>query len=83
MDSMLRFKLTHAVTDHDRKLMRRKGWNSYAIAHYLRGVQEVESAVDGGMDLRKALTHNFCGRLLDVCLKAVGLPESTDAEQRF
>jgi hypothetical protein len=83
MDIHTRHKLSHAVTEYDRKQSTRKGYNMYALSLYLGAVQNAETEADAGIDLRKALVHNFTGRLLDVVLTAVGLPKSTDQEQRF
>lgn len=82
MDPRLRFKLSHAVTDYDRKQSRRKGHNPYALAHYLGAVQQIESAVDAGAELRSAILRRMTGRLADVVLKAAGLERMTDAEAR-
>ena len=75
--------LVHAVTEYDRKQSTRKGYNMWALPQYLRAIDNVEREIADGMELRPAITHNFCGRLLDVVLKSVGLSQSTDAEQRF
>lgn len=83
MDIHTHHKLTHALTEYDRKQSTRKYYNRYALPQYFGALQSVTEAVDGGQSLRKALTDNFCGRLLDVLLKSVGEPKSTDSEQRF
>lgn len=77
----LRHTLTHAVTEYDRKQSKRKGYNIYALAHYLGAVQEAMAEL--GLDtLRDTLVEHFNGRLLDVVLKAVGEAPSTREEQR-
>ena len=75
--------LLHALTTYDRKQMTKRGYNVYALAHYMGALHNIEAALAQGTDLRTALVGSFCGRLLDVCLKSVGLPKSTDSEQRF
>jgi hypothetical protein len=77
----IHFKLVHAVTEYDRKQSTRKHYNIYALAQYLQAIERVDSEIPA-KGLRAALTGNFNGRLLDVCLKAVGLPTSTVEEQR-
>ena len=76
------FQLSHAVTEYDRRRQGKRGYNVYALARYLGAVNEVEDAVRAGKSLRAALVANFNGRLLDVCLKAVGEAGSTSLEQR-
>lgn len=83
MDAPLNHKITHAVTEYDRKQSTRKGYSIYALSHYLGACQETATDVDSGIPLRQALTAHFCGRLLDVVLKAVGEAKSTDTEQRY
>ena len=78
----LHFKLSHAVTEYDRKQQGKRGYNVYALSHYLGAVNDVEDAVKSGKSLRSALVSNFNGRLLDACLKAVGELTSTSLEQR-
>jgi hypothetical protein len=76
-------KLAHAVTEYDRKQFGKRGYNPYALGQYLQAVANVDEDLAAGMDLRKAIVSNFNGRLLDRCLKAVGLETSTIEEQRF
>lgn len=78
----LESKLAHAFTVWDRKNSKRKGYNVYALAQYLTRVDEVVTDIRQGADVRAAITAGFCGRGLDVALKAAGLPKSTDTEQR-
>ncbi|MBU1621878.1 MAG: hypothetical protein KJ604_20675 [Gammaproteobacteria bacterium] len=77
-----RLKLSSALTAYDIRQSKRKGYNRYAIGHYLKALEQTERAIDQGEDIRSALVANYCGRLLDVTLKAVGLPLSTRDEQR-
>lgn len=75
-------RLAHAVTDYDRKQYGKRGYNPYALPQYLAAVASVDEELAKGVDLRKAIVSNFNGRLLDRCLKAVGLETSTVQEQR-
>ena len=75
--------LLHALTDYDRKQAAKPGMhNPYALPQYMRRLTEVQELVDGGATWRNALTRGFSGRLLDVCLRAIGEPKSTAEEQR-
>lgn len=82
MDIHIRHKLSHTVTEYDRKQSRKRGYNIYAISHYLGAVQEIETDIDNGADLRAAIIAHFNGRLCDVVLKACGLPLMTKDEAR-
>lgn len=82
MDPLTRHKLTHAVTEYDRKQSTRRGYNPYALSHYLGAVQQIETDVDAGADLRAAILDNLLGRLATAALKAVGLPALTLEESR-
>jgi hypothetical protein len=75
-------KLLMALTEYDVKQSRKKGYNPYALSHYMTALGEATSMMESGVTLRTALLKNFCGRLLDVCLKSVGEPTSTKQEQR-
>lgn len=76
-------KLLHAVTEYDRKQSTKRGHNMYALSHYLGALnQRVLPMIEQGVPVRQAILKGFCGRLADVCLRAVGEPKSTDAEQR-
>ena len=82
MNELQRIKLLSAVTEYDRKQSTKKFYNIYALAQYLMAVDRARDAMaDDGLTLRDALISAFNGRLLDVCLKAVGEPTSTKAEQ--
>jgi hypothetical protein len=80
--SMLHFKLTHAVTDFDRKQQAKRGYNIFALSQYLGAVSRIEEEIQAGRPIRDAIVSNLNGRLLDRCLKAVGEPTSTIQEQR-
>jgi len=83
MDMHVRHKLLHAATEYDRKQSTKKGYNVYALSHYLGAVQAIEEDVDHGMDLRKAIVTRTTGRLATALLKAVGLPALTAQEARY
>lgn len=84
LDALTRHKITHALTVYDEKESRKKYHNINALSLYFASLQDtVEPALAKGATLRQALCRGFCGRLLDVVLKAVGEPKSTDAEQRM
>lgn len=83
MDALVRHKLSHAATEYDRKQSTRKGYNMYALSHYLGAVQDIEEDVDKGVELRKAIVTRTTGRLATALLKAVGLPALTVEEARY
>ena len=80
-ETRLHFLLTHAVTEYDRKESRKRFYNRYALALYLGTVHSALEQITAGQSPRAALCASFNGRLLDACLKAVGEPRSTRAEQ--
>ena len=82
MNELQRIKLLSAVTEHDRKNSTKKGYNPYALAHYLIAVDNCRDLCSDGMGLRQAIVKSFCGRLMDCCLRAVGEKISTKEEQR-
>lgn len=87
IDARTRHALLHALTSYDRRqeaAARRPGryHNPYALAHYCGALQRTDERVAAGLTLREALVMSFCGRLLDVVLRAAGEPLSTDSEQR-
>ena len=75
-------KLISAATQYDEKQSKKKFYNPWALPQYIGRIQEISADLDKGADLRKALVTGLNGRLLDICLKAVGLPTSTKEEQR-
>ena len=75
-------RLIHAVTEYDRKQSTKRGYNIYALGQCVGRVQEVTADIQAGADIRNAITAAFTGRLLDVCLKAAGLPKSSTEEAR-
>ena len=82
-----RFKLVNAVTSYDRRQQARHQknprfyYNIWALPQYLQGVDNLLEELEAGQTLRKAITNQFSGRMLDACLKAVGETTSTLAEQ--
>lgn len=76
-------KLLHKLTSIDRRAAKRPHHNPYALAHYCRALNNAQRHCDNGADLRVALLNCFNGRLLDHCLKAVGLETSTNEEQHI
>ena len=83
-------KLSHTVTEYDRKQLqrhmrnpRRSYHNPYALGQYLKAVEYTMADVKLGMTIRAALVDHFTGKLLDVVLRSVGEPISTDKEQRI
>lgn len=74
MDPVIRDKLVSAVTQYDMRQAKRKGHNIYALGHYFKAIDNVESDVDNGASLARALYDNFSDRLLSAVERAVGLP---------
>jgi hypothetical protein len=87
----VRAALLSAITAYDQRQARGKFYNPYALPQYADALTRAMAAFNGGLDralepdaaMRSALVSCFTGRLLDVVLKAVNLPKSTDREQRF
>ena len=77
----LRSQLVHAVTEYDRKQEGKRGYNRYAIGHYLRAVDGVMEEVGKGYSVRSAISNNFTGRLADYLLRTVGEAPQTREEQ--
>jgi len=76
----LKDTLIHAVTAYDRKQSTRRGYNPYALGQYFQRIDEVCLDIEAGAEPRAALMAGFNDRLLDVLLKAAGLPVSTRPE---
>lgn len=81
MNELQRTKLVAALLKYDAKQQTKKGYNIYACSHYMNAVTNVRELCDSGLSLRLALVKSFNGRLLDVCLKALGEATSTRDEQ--
>lgn len=75
-------RLVHSLTRYDRQQETRRGYNPYALGHYLARVDLVLSELANGADLRSTLVRNFNDRLLDVVLKACDLEKATREELR-
>lgn len=75
--------LVHTVTAYDMKQQGKRGYNMYALPQYLGAVERVMGEINAGTPVRKALTNNFSGRLLDRLLKSVGEATSTREEQMY
>jgi hypothetical protein len=75
-------RLTHAVTEYDRKESSKKHYNRFALGQYFERIADIRADLDRGAEVRAAIVAGFTGRLLDVCLKSVGESTSVDAEQR-
>ena len=78
------YKLAAAVTEYDRAQSTRKGYNRYALGMYLQAVQSVDDWVKESPrhTLRQGIVRYFSGRLIDVCLHAVGEVKATKEELR-
>lgn len=81
-DPKLDFYLSHAVTEYDRRQMRSKYHNIYALGHYLGAVEKTRDAIATGAEVRAAVLQCFTGRLADFVLKTIGHPAMTDQEAR-
>ena len=77
-------KLIAAVTEYDRKQFFFKSYNRYALSMYFQAVQSVESwvAESPRHTLRQGIIRYFSGRLIDVCLAAIGEVKATRDELR-
>lgn len=64
-------RIVAALTEYDRRQSTRRGYNHYALGHYLGALQEAEKLVDDGQSWSDALPQVFCDRVLDVCLRAI------------
>jgi len=56
--------------------------NRYALGQYLARVDDIAEDVRNGAEPRAAIVAGFSGRLADACLRAIGEPATTDAENR-
>ncbi len=77
-----RTQLLHALTQYDIKLSKSKHYNQYALGIYLDALNRTMILIEQNFSIRDAIKANFCGRLLNVCFKAVGEPKATDEELR-
>jgi len=67
----IKSKLICAVTEHVLRMEKRKCHNPYALAHYLRAVNEVMEDIEAGMSPKLAVANRFCDRLETACQKAI------------
>ena len=79
-----RAKIVHALTAYDRRQAGHKGYNPYALGQYFQAVERTfeDEGVKAGEGLRGSILRNFCGKVADVCLKAVGESPATVEELR-
>ena len=57
-------RLRHLVTYFDRKEEGKRGYNHYALGHYLARVDDIEADLARGVSLHRAMYDNFQGTLL-------------------
>jgi len=82
IEPRIRQKILNALTEFDRKASKRAGHNRYALGHYCKALQSVETDLaHGAPSLRIAILVNFNDRLLDAVLRAIGEPEFTPQER--
>jgi hypothetical protein len=80
--------LVHAVTEFDRKEEARaarskRGYhNIYALAQYLKRVEDIEADIANGATVRAAILAGMSGKLCAHVLKAVGETTQTDSEEQ-
>ncbi len=74
--------LVHAATSYDRRQQKKRHYNYHALPLMLQAIDRAEEQIKAGATIRAALISQFCGRLLDVFLKAAGEPPSTREECR-
>jgi hypothetical protein len=72
VNKIVRSRLEHALTDYDRKQSTRRGYNPYALTHYLGAISDAWILVSQGKSWEEALRQVLCDRVLDVALKAIG-----------
>lgn len=65
-------KLTHALTEYDKKQSGKKSYNIHALPIYLERVEAVTKDIAAGADPRAAVIAGFSGSLQRICLKACG-----------
>lgn len=78
----MRAKLLTALTQYDIRESKKRFHNPYAMSHYCGALDHTMRLVEAGRTPRAALIGCFCGRLLDVCLKAIGEAKATAGEQQ-
>lgn len=63
--------MEHAVTQYDRRRVKRPGYNPYALAQYMGAADRAFMRYNEGVTLRTAIDEHFNDRLRDAVLKAV------------
>jgi hypothetical protein len=76
----IRTALVHAATRYDEKQSKKKFYNHYALAQYLRRIDDVCADLDAGADMRAAIVAGFTGPLLNAMLKAADLDKASRDE---
>ena len=71
MEAHIRAKLLHTLTEHDRKVSTKPGYNHYALGHYAKALQNVDELVSKGKNVGDAIRECFLGRLQTKLLKAL------------
>lgn len=74
--------LIHAVTAYDRKESTKRGYNRNALGIYFNRIDDICADIDAGADPRQAIVAGLSGRLVDHCLRALGLGVASDAEAK-
>ena len=75
-------KLVMALTEYDRKQAGKRGYNPYALGQYIARLHDIDADIENGAPVRDAIVAAFSGRLLDVCLRAVGEPKAQLSDRR-
>jgi hypothetical protein len=74
--------MVSTLISYDKRESKKKYYNPYALAIYLRALQSAETDMAAGTPIRQAIVGHFSGRLLDRLLKTAKLDISTRDEQR-
>jgi hypothetical protein len=72
--------LVHAVTRYDERQSKGKRYNHYALAQYLKRVDDICQDVKRGAPIRSAIVAGMTGSLLSACLKAASEAPATRDE---
>jgi hypothetical protein len=75
-------RLTMALTEYDRRQSKTRWYNPHALGIYLERAQNIRDDVNAGADFRAAIVAGFSGKLVDFLLRKLGLPITTNEEQR-
>ena len=78
----IKSKLQSAMTQFDAKESKKKSYNRNALGIYFARIDEIAADIESGASVRAAIMAGFSGRGADACLRACGLPISTDHENR-